>query len=500
MESGKVHLDSTDLELVRDLGWAKDQIVGLRFQNIDIPKDATVKNAYIQFTAKEAGSNSPSLVIKAQASDNAEGFNNTKYNISSRAVTAASVSWNPPVWSNVNESGINQRTPDLANLLQEVVNRSNWTRGNSMAFIISGLRGNNICAYSFKGSNTYAPVLHVEYILPNPGPSTTPGSEYNVYFGTLHNHSTVSDGKGTPAEAYAYARDVGFLDFFALSDHSDAISAEEWAETKNIADSFNQDGVFTTFRGFEWSSGTHGHVTIINTDDYCGTVDSSTNTFPEISSWIASRDCAAFLNHPGRENGEGKEFSHLTTTPNNNFVGMELWNKRDNFSVYYYNDGYYTDDGNMGYFDEALLRKWRIGAGGGDDNHNANWGTHNNHRLAVLAKANTRAEIYNALKERRFYSTLDKNLRLSFEVNGYQMGSFINPGTYNAVIKASDDNQEIFTRVEMIKNGVVVNTWTPNMENPVITQSISTTSGDYYYIRVRQSDGNEAVSSPVFIN
>jgi hypothetical protein len=37
---------------------------------------------------------------------------------------------------------------------------------------------------------------------------------YNVYFGQFHSHTSVSDGKGTPSEAYQYARDTAGLDFF----------------------------------------------------------------------------------------------------------------------------------------------------------------------------------------------------------------------------------------------------------------------------------------------
>jgi hypothetical protein len=69
---------------------------------------------------------------------------------------------------------------------------------------------------------------------------------------------------------------------------------------------------------------------------------------------------------------------------------MELWNKNDAFSTYYYNDGYYTNDGNKGYFDEANVRDWKIGAAGANDNHSGTWGTENNYRLAVLATAKTK--------------------------------------------------------------------------------------------------------------
>lgn len=180
-------------------------------------------------------------------------------------------------------------------------------------------------------------------------------------------------------------------------------------------------------------------------------------------------------------------------------MGIELFNKNDGFSKYYYNDGYKSNDGNKGYYDEGLTLGWKLGAAGSDDNHDATWGTRNNYRHAVLATQKTRAAIYDALKNRRFFSTLDKNLALSFKVNGSEMGSVIAPGTYSILIQASDADFETFTKVQLIKNGAVIHTWNINDTNPQISTSITTAVNDYYYTKVTQTDGNEAISSPVFI-
>jgi hypothetical protein len=86
---------------------------------------------------------------------------------------------------------------------------------------------------------------------------------YNVYYGSLHNHSNVSDGSGTPATAYNYARNTAHLDFFGLSDHSTYLTTAQWTDVRNQADASNQDGIFTTFYGFEWSSKAgYGHITV----------------------------------------------------------------------------------------------------------------------------------------------------------------------------------------------------------------------------------------------
>jgi hypothetical protein len=323
---------------------------------------------------------------------------------------------------------------------------------------------------------------------------------YNVYYGDLHNHCNVSDGQGTINDAYNYAKNVSQLDFFGLSDHSNLISATEWTQTKNTANSYNEDGVFAAFYGFEWTTYlSYGHVTIVNTDDYCSN-SGSTSNFAGLLNWVNTRNCMAFFNHPGWEFYTYYEFDHFTDSPSSKFVGMELWNTQSGFSTYYYNDGYYSSDGNKGYFDEALIRNWKIGAAGGDDNHTANWGNLKPWRTGVLANVKTRNDIFNAYQERRIFSTLDKTLVLSFKVNGFMMGSTILGGNWNAIINAFDQENEVFTKVDLLKNGVVIYSTTPNATHPIIIRPVACADGDYFYIRVKQADGDEAISSPVFIS
>jgi predicted metal-dependent phosphoesterase TrpH len=322
---------------------------------------------------------------------------------------------------------------------------------------------------------------------------------YNVYYGHIHNHCNFSDGTGTVTQAYTYARDNGKLDFFSLADHDTQLTSEEYTTMISTANSFNQDGSFVTFYGFEWSHATYGHVAVIGSHDYCSSASSEANTFSELVTWLSSRDAVAFFNHPGRQNSTGVEFEHFTTVPSEKFVGMELWNKTDLYNVYYYTDGYFTNDGNKSWYDEALIRGWKIGAAGAEDNHSGTFGTMTPAKMAVLGTAKTRTDIMNAIKARRFYSTLDKDLGLSFKINGAEIGSTLPGGTWTLQILASDGTSDVFSQVQLLKNGAVINTWTPNTTSVNISQSISCSDGEYYYVRVKQTDGGEAVSSPIWI-
>ena len=350
---------------------------------------------------------------------------------------------------------------------------------------------------------------------------------YNVYYGQLHSHTYDSDGhlgkSGTPAEAYAYARYTAGLDFFSVADHcsypyapplpdgtdDDGLTVAEYKLLKETATQANLDGQFVTFYGFEWTSDDtswggpdtllgKGHITIINSLDHCEADEVPTNDLNGLVDWMSDpitiRDCIAFFNHPGQY---GYDFDKFLFNYSDKIVGMELWNTDDN----YYDNNWYSNDSKGGW-NNALGKGWYIGASGSQDNHYRDWGTMNEWRMAVLAQEKTRKSIYAAMKARRFYSSRDKNLELSFTCNGAQMGSQIPGGRLNVVIDASDGNGEIFSKIWLFKNGKKIQNWNPNSTNPHVTTTVNGTKGDYFYVLVEQSGEHKwaAISSPIFIN
>ncbi len=338
---------------------------------------------------------------------------------------------------------------------------------------------------------------------------------YNVYYGHLHNHTSFSDGSGTPDQAYTTAKANG-LDFLGLSDHSHLLSDAEWTATLDAAEMYNSENVFTTFRGFEWTSGTYGHVTVVNTPTYISAGTSAYDTFSELCTWLNSQDCIAFFNHPGYYNSSGVEFNHFQNTlATEKIVGMEFWNKTDGFSKFYYSssngtlvEGYTTGDGKA-YYDEALQNGWKIGAQGSEDNHVASWGGLTNYKTAVLALANTRTDLLAAYKAKRFYSTRYNSIAMSFKIDGNEMGSTISAGTKPVQILVNESNNARTVRkVELLKNGIVVRTWNPSTSNVSISESLECNGGDYFYIRTHEYySGNPnndycqitAISSPIWV-
>ena len=161
--SGGVSLSSSDLELVFDSGG--DQVVGMRFNGINIPPGAIISNALIQFQVDEINAVATSLTFQGEDVDNAATFIDSNWNVSSRPRTAAAVAWSPVAWSTRGEAGVDQQTPDISSVIQEIVNRPGWMQNNSLVVIISGTGERTAEAYD--GDQAGAPLLRVEYMLGN---------------------------------------------------------------------------------------------------------------------------------------------------------------------------------------------------------------------------------------------------------------------------------------------------------------------------------------------
>lgn len=160
--SGAVSLTSSDLELVLA---GTNQTVGMRFNGLTIPQGATITNAYVQFKGDETGTTATSLTIQGEAANNAPTFTTASSNISSRPRTTATVAWSPPSWTMVGQVGPDQQTPNIASVIQEIVNRPDWASGNSLVIIITGTGKRT--AEAFNGDQAGAPLLHVEYSTSN---------------------------------------------------------------------------------------------------------------------------------------------------------------------------------------------------------------------------------------------------------------------------------------------------------------------------------------------
>lgn len=156
---GNVIADSSDLEMTDDADFhGSAQIVGLRFSSVPVPDGAVIEQAFVEFVANESDSQQTSLTISMVAADNPAAFIAKRFNLSARPQVEAVVQWVDVIpWV----AGETYKTPDLAAVLQQVVDRAGWKKGNAVVVLVrgTGLRE----AVSYDGSPQDAPVLHVVY-------------------------------------------------------------------------------------------------------------------------------------------------------------------------------------------------------------------------------------------------------------------------------------------------------------------------------------------------
>ncbi|GIU89159.1 MAG: hypothetical protein KatS3mg010_0258 [Acidimicrobiia bacterium] len=159
LSDGRVDRASNDLDMMLD-NTTVQSAIGLRFVGLTIPRGAVVTSAYVQFRADESWADPTTLSISGIASDNAPLFPTGRFSLSGAARTQTSGSWSPAGWVERNR-GPDQRTTNIAAILQELIDRPGWKPGNAVALVITG-SGRRV-AKSFEAGATSAPVLHVEY-------------------------------------------------------------------------------------------------------------------------------------------------------------------------------------------------------------------------------------------------------------------------------------------------------------------------------------------------
>lgn len=133
---GYMDRSSSDLELCTQATDNK-QMVGLIFRNVLIPAGATITNAYIQFTCDDNDNREGPLPIDIwgiKEANTSAPFLETLFNCTSRPNTTATVNWQAPVWLIKNERGPLEATPDLKEIVQEIIDLSGWIPGNNVGF------------------------------------------------------------------------------------------------------------------------------------------------------------------------------------------------------------------------------------------------------------------------------------------------------------------------------------------------------------------------------
>lgn len=162
---GGIDLTSSDIEMCYDSGvlgiGSKNQWIGLRFTNIDIPKDAYIDSVFLQFTVKSSDNDPAIIQFYGDKFFNSPSFSDLDFNISARTKTDTSVYWTVPNWNDEDESGHLQTSPNFSGIFKEIIQQQLWQSGNAVTFIAEG--SGRRSAFSYDNDSQKAARIHVYY-------------------------------------------------------------------------------------------------------------------------------------------------------------------------------------------------------------------------------------------------------------------------------------------------------------------------------------------------
>ena len=132
---------------------------GVYFDNITIPQGETITMARIGVYPEGLGDDDPNADIYGHLTPSASDFN-IDNRVRDRENTVNSVAW---IAEGVGEDLV--WSPDISDIIQELVDQVGWVSGNNIAFIIRGRTDINrdFDFVSFDQTPANAPMLEIEY-------------------------------------------------------------------------------------------------------------------------------------------------------------------------------------------------------------------------------------------------------------------------------------------------------------------------------------------------
>ncbi|MFA5524145.1 MAG: DUF6359 domain-containing protein [Tissierellales bacterium] len=373
-----------------------------------------------------------------------------------------------------------------------------------------------ITAHATEGGYLNSDSVSFDYYLKSNEP-------YRNYFGQLHSHTAEnSDGSGTLVEAYTYAKAVEGLDFFAVTDHSnafDAANTDDKAGTYNLGD-YNKDnekwqnGInaaaaaltedFVSVYGYEmtWSGGP-GHMNTFATEGFVSRNNKELNNKSNDAGLKAyyqlikdTPNSISQFNHPGKTFGTFSDYAYLDPIIDARISLIEVGNGEGAVG----SGGYFTS---YEEYTKALDRGWHLAPTNNQDNHKGKWGDSNTARTVIYTNDLSVEGLYDALRNMRVYATEDDNLDIVYTLNDEMLGSIMDvvpdKAEFSVTITDPDTDDKIHS-VSIISNGgKVVLTETFGTQSAIFEETIDNPAPGYYYVKTVQADGDIAVTAPIWL-
>jgi hypothetical protein len=329
-----------------------------------------------------------------------------------------------------------------------------------------------------------------------------------ILWADLQIHTALSDGSATPEQSHRYAREVAALDVAAVTDHDhwgmrflDADPAGR-ARIAAATEAANVPGSFVALHGYEWTSWIHGHRHVLGFDGpipWWSSLDPATDAPDELAAAANGLAVLIVRHHPA-----GGPVAVDWSFP----VDPVLEPVVEIASVHGQSEspelpGPIYGAVRSAFADVQLAKGARFGLVGSTDGHDGHPGLSQlaggQGGLTALEGAEpTRASVYAALQARRVYATNGPRIVLRVTVAGRPMGSVVPAGPVEVEVRVVGTAP--IDRIELVGRAGVVGS--RRGEGSVLfgTFPLTPTDGDLVYVRVVQTDGGLAWSSPVFFD
>ncbi len=252
------------------------------------------------------------------------------------------------------------------------------------------------------------------------------------------------------------------------------------------------DADFAALPGFEYSEndgpGGVGHLNAINTSGMLNALAPGID-LPYFYKWLETAEpngdgpVVATFNHPGPKQYNNWDYRDDRITDIITMLEVINSNNKIHYPA----------------FINALDRGWKVSPVCGNDNHGTEAIARNTSRTFVLAKNKTKAAILDAMKNRRTYASLDKDIQCRYTVNGAIMGSTLNrPAVLNFDIHISDPDTgnpgHKITKIDIVKDGgAVVESYAPTPDYSLHwTRAINDSTSKFFFVRVWTAGGGDA--------
>lgn len=338
---------------------------------------------------------------------------------------------------------------------------------------------------------------------------------YNVYYGELHGHSCLSDGRPSPDEYYVHLRDTAKFDFGVLSDHTHGgvgkapLFGENFEVLRSYAKKYNEPGKFSTLLAYEIESYPYyNNMVVYHKSFEDPVIDSEVLgdfTYEEMKNML-SRDDVIAVPHDTYHLAAGADFMQM---PPELFTSLIQLYSRGNSAEYFGNSEFDYRDGYMcegGFWHDALKRGAKMGCIAASDDHRLTNGMVDENIktlgkypgiTGVLATENTPEAIFDALKKRRCFCFMGGRMNIDFRINGHFMGEEFASNEDRSIYFNVQADGEIDT-VTLVKNcrDYII----AKRPEQLILDYKKEQSTDYYYLRVRLKDGRCGWTSPIWIS